>query len=373
MSEVVFKDIKLNDIFILKRGKVISKEYIKNFKGQYPVYSTQIDQPLGYITDNMYEGKFLIWNTDGLAGYIRIINGKFSITNIVGIMSFKEEFSHQNISLEYIKYHLEPIFRKNIKGRMGEKGKNEYSKLNSTMIKELDIKLPFPINDEGEIDLETQKVIANKYEKIMAMKELLKEKKNEIEALSISFLEDSDCKAMKITELFTPKLGDGKYTQKYCLQNSGEYPLYSGNTTQKFSLINKYNYEGEYLTWAKDGLAGYLMYHNEKFAITNHRGILIPTDQGQKINLKYIKIILEPIFRRNIKGRLGIEGKNEYTTLSKDMINKLQEKILIPIREDGSFDLEKQVEIASKHERLMEIKEKIVNQLNELLSKEIEI
>ena len=65
----------------------------------------------------------------------------------------------------------------------------------------------------------------------------------------------------------------------------------------KEELVNDYivptikagaKYEGEYLTWSKDGLAGYLMYHNEKFSITNHRGILIPIKECIDIDLKYI-------------------------------------------------------------------------------------
>ncbi|MCJ0053777.1 restriction endonuclease subunit S [Clostridioides difficile] len=374
MSEVVFKKVKFNDIFNLKRGKVISKEYIHNNKGDFPVYSTQLDDVFGYINDYIYDGKYLIWNTDGLAGYTRIIDGKFSITNIVGILVFKDNFKYkEDIYLEYVKSIIDPIFRVSIKGRIGNEGKNEYTKLNSTMIKSLDIDIPIPIKSNGMFDLEEQKRIANKYEIIRAKKEMLQRKIKDIEQIEVSFLERLNTKEISITELFDIKLGSGKYTKQFCINNKGKFPVYSGNTVGYFEKINEYDYNGEYLTWAKDGLAGYIMYHNEKFSITNHRGILMPTELCKGIDLNYIKIILEPIFRSNIKGRLGTEGKNEYTTLSKDMIKKIDEKIPIPVMENGEFDLEKQTLIAKKYSIIKNIKSNIIEKLNELINKDIKL
>lgn len=42
--------------------------------------------------------------------------------------------------------------------------------------------------------------------------------------------------------------------------------------------VATYDYDGEYLTWSKDGLAGYIMLHNRKFALTGHSGIPIKED-----------------------------------------------------------------------------------------------
>lgn len=115
------------------------------------------------------------------------------------------------------------------------------------------------------------------------------------------------------------------------------------------------------------------MHHNEKFSITNHRGILIPTEKCKNIDLQYIKLVLEPIFRDNIKGRLGLEGKNEYTTLSKDMINNIQQMIPIPIKETGDFDIDKQREISNKILRINKIKGKILKEIEMLINIEIEL
>ncbi len=168
-------DISFNELFKLERGRIISKNDVNNNKGDYPVYSTQ-KGIYGYINSYMKEGKYILWNTDGLAGYIKIANGKFSYTNIVGIMIPTNKYSIDAISFEYLKYYLEPIFRNNRKGRMGINGKNEYSKLNSTMIKNLDIKIPIPIKDDGSFDIEKQKEIAQKYATIEFIKQDLYKK-----------------------------------------------------------------------------------------------------------------------------------------------------------------------------------------------------
>ena len=114
------------------------------------------------------------------------------------------------------------------------------------------------------------------------------------------------------------------------------------------------------------------MYHNEKFSLTGHRGILIPTKKCNQIDLKYIKYVLEPIFRKNKKGRLGDLGKNEYTTLNPDMIKKLKDRIPIPIKDDGSFDLEAQKQIASRYAQIEMIKEKLTEKIERVINVSVE-
>lgn len=179
-------ELDFNEIFVLKRGKVISKTFIQNNKGDNPVYSTQLDKPFGYINTYMYDGEYLIWNTDGLGGYIRHVMGKFSITNIVGIMLLKDEYK-EKVNLEYVRRILQPIFRQNTKGRGGLNGKNEYTKLNSTMIEILNIKIPIPLHDNGEIDIEKQNLIVKKYNNITEIKKKLNEEIEKVLNIDIRF------------------------------------------------------------------------------------------------------------------------------------------------------------------------------------------
>lgn len=103
-----------------------------------------------------------------------------------------------------------------------------------------------------------------------------------------------------------------------------------------------------------------------KDSLTGHRGILIPTEKCKNIDLLYIKYILEPIFRASIKGRLGINGKNEYTTLNATMIKKIPQKLKIPIKADGIFDIEKQRELAQKYAVIDSIKDDVYKKIIQL-------
>ena len=51
----------------------------------------------------------------------------------------------------------------------------------------------------------------------------------------------------------------------------------------EFSFINSYDYDGKYVTWCIDGLAGYIKVIEGEFSITNHRGILIPKETKEQI------------------------------------------------------------------------------------------
>lgn len=173
-----------NKMFKLERGNVISKSDVNKNKGNYPVYSTQ-KETFGYINSFMKKGNYLLWNTDGLAGYIKKVNGEFSYTNIVGIMIPTGHYNMSLINLDYLKYYLEPIFRENRKGRFGINGKNEYTKLNQTMIKKIEIKIPIPTSKNGEFDLQKQKEIAQKIATLEKIKEDLIAKLIELVNISI--------------------------------------------------------------------------------------------------------------------------------------------------------------------------------------------
>lgn len=135
------------------------------------------------------------------------------------------------------------------------------------------------------------------------------------------------------------------------------------NRISEYARVNIAEYSGEYLTWCIDGLAGYIMYHNEKFSITCHRGILLPTDKCVDIDLRYIKYVLEPIFRKRKKGREGDMGKNEYTSLKPIAIKRMTDTIPIPVSEDGKYDFQKQKELADKYEQIEEIKRSIAQKI----------
>ena len=106
---------KLGEVADLVRGKVISKDYIRDNGGEYPVYSSQTanDGVLGCVSSYMFDGDYLTWTTDGAyAGTIFRRKGKFNITNVCGLIDIKDErldqcFLYYWLSLTAKSYVLE--------------------------------------------------------------------------------------------------------------------------------------------------------------------------------------------------------------------------------------------------------------------------
>lgn len=168
----------------------------------------------------------------------------------------------------------------------------------------------------------------------------------------------------KLTSLFTPKRGNSKYTKTFCFNNRGEYPIYSANNNEPLAYANFFDYDGSFLTISVNGIAGRITKKEGKFSINADRVILVPLVEN--IDLDYIRFTVEPILRSKIKGRMGHDGQNEFTKLPGGTIERV--KISIPIKEDGSFDLEAQQEIANKYRKIQQINSSIYQQIDELIN-----
>ena len=122
---------------------MLSKEYLSEHKGKYPVYSSQTKNngEIGQIDTFDYDGEYVTWTTDGAyAGTVFYRNEKFSITNICGLLNSKTD----KIINKFIFYWLQIEAKKHVKGGSGT------PKLMSNIM--ADIKVPVP-------SIETQKKI----------------------------------------------------------------------------------------------------------------------------------------------------------------------------------------------------------------------
>ncbi len=109
---------KIEDICDISRGIVMSKDFIKDNAGDYPVYSSQTenDGVLGKINTYKYDGEYLTWTTDGAnAGTVFRRSGKFSVTNVCGLLRIKEE----DILNDYLYYALSVEAKKHVNSGMG--------------------------------------------------------------------------------------------------------------------------------------------------------------------------------------------------------------------------------------------------------------
>lgn len=148
----------LSDVLdIVKGTSKYTRKYGNVNKGKYPVYSASSTTPLTHIDSFDYDGEYLSWSTNGFAGIVTILSGKFSINGDRGLLLPKAE----NLDIHYLKYTLEPIFRQLAKGRKGDHGEDEFTKLYPSMI--IDTDIPIPVGSEGEISLSAQQEISKSY------------------------------------------------------------------------------------------------------------------------------------------------------------------------------------------------------------------
>lgn len=366
MSKVRYEEFLLKDIFEPHQGNAIytKKAIVSNgWEGSVPVISsdTSNNGVLCYISKEYVREKDYIdypcitWTVDGQAGTLKTRFTPFVPNNHCGYLIPKRE----DLYLPYLEIVMQPLFYQRAKNSSNKK-------VGNNQIENLLIRIP--VNEQGRPDVDAQKRIADRFFLIEDQKQVLLGKIKELEKIAVILPQEKKIKWSYplVTDLFYPQGGNAEYTKVWVTENQGDIALYSGTTTGEYARINKADYNGEYLTWCIDGLAGYIMYHNESFSLTCHRGVLLPTEQCVNIDLRYIKYVLEPIFRRRKKGREGDLGKNEYTSLKPIAIKRMKDVIPIPVREDGTYDIDKQRELADKYEQIEEIKESLINKITEL-------
>lgn len=304
----------------------------------------------------------LAFSLTGSLGYVSVINSKCLVNQRVLVIKREVEYAKL---LDLVQPLIRSLDFTNYCYSMATSEANK----NISPKTILDYKITIYVNDDGTYDFEKQLELAKKYQEIEKQKRVLVNKAEELKKSKIIITSDSDIKYanVPITTLFTPKGGDMKLSKPYCKEHFGKYPVYSGSTSKEiFGSVDTYAYDGDYLTWVVDGLAGYVMKLTGQFSITCHRGILIPTKECKDIDLLYVKYMIEPIFRKRARGRIGINGKNEYTALKPTHIVNYNDSILIPIDEKGNYDLKKQQDLAMKYATIETIKENIYNQIYSL-------
>ena len=134
---------KVGDIANISRGKVMSKDFLKENAGEYPVYSSQTENEgkLGSINTYMYDGEYLTWTTDGAnAGTVFFRSGKFSVTNVCGVIDNTSE----DVDIKYLYYVLNREAPSYVNSGMGN------PKLMSNVMARISLPVP-PLEIQREI------------------------------------------------------------------------------------------------------------------------------------------------------------------------------------------------------------------------------
>lgn len=144
--EVEWKPLAYSEYGVaeLSRGRVMSKEYLINNAGEYPVYSSQTanNGEIGKIRTFDYDGEYVTWTTDGAnAGTVFHRTEKFSITNVCGLIRIKNT---KVLNYKFLFYWLSIEAKKYVYSGMGN------PKLMSNQIAKIPIPIP-PLETQQEI------------------------------------------------------------------------------------------------------------------------------------------------------------------------------------------------------------------------------
>ncbi|OBW92959.1 hypothetical protein QV01_03600 [Gallibacterium genomosp. 3] len=134
----------LGEVCHLQRGRVISKQYLDENSGEYPVYSSQTvnNGEIGKINTFDFEGEYLSWTTDGAnAGTVFYRTGKFSITNVCGLVTIKDDLK---LNYKFLFYWLSIEAKKYVYSGMGN------PKLMSNQMEKVLIPIP-PLAEQDRI------------------------------------------------------------------------------------------------------------------------------------------------------------------------------------------------------------------------------
>ena len=144
LEKVGFEWKYLTQVADLTRGRVISKEYLSDNVGDYPVYSSQtVDNgEIGKIDSFDFDGEFVSWTTDGAnAGTVFYRSGKFSITNVCGLIKIK---NNPELNYKFLFYWLSIEAKKHVYSGMGN------PKLMSHQMEKIKIPIP-PLSIQTKI------------------------------------------------------------------------------------------------------------------------------------------------------------------------------------------------------------------------------
>ncbi len=369
--KITHKDFPLSQLFDIERGlSKYTKRYGNLHKGEYPVFSASNNAPLTHIDSFDFDGDYLTWAANGFAGYIKNISGRFSINADRGLLKPKIE----NLNIKYIKYKLEPVLRNLAKGRKGEKGEDEFTKVYPSMLESLSISMP--VDSHGKIDIPTQDEAVEKIIFIEEIKQRIEEHKDKIELLSVEIdLAESDSINIPITDKNYFNLQRGKRITKTTIdENKGAISVYSssknrdsvlGHISEKYLIQNDLTlYTKPSVLFNLDGSVGYCFLRNDgKYSFIDVVASIMP--KSDNIDLEFLLYKLREEILKT--------GANYQSKLYFNKIKNYGVSVRIPTNSEGKPDLQAQKEIAQKYRKVEEIKESINKELEKILELQIEI
>jgi restriction endonuclease S subunit len=232
------------------------------------------------------------------------------------------------------------------------------------------VEVRIPVDENGDYDLQSQQRLATVFTFMNEMRGELQQWHRELDDCIISAaLDGYTMRGYPLKDILAPIKGKSIYTKKYGESNKGDYPVYSASSNRPLTHIDTYDFCGTYLSWATNGFAGTVSILTDRFSINGDRGILLP--KREDVDIQYLRYILQPLFRRLAKGRVGDRGADEFTKLYPSMIADVQ--VPLPVDENGEISLMEQQEIAAIYATIEQYKREVLERLNTLITQKVEL
>jgi len=294
----------IQDLCNISRGRVMSKDYIKNNIGDFPVYSSQTENngELGKIATYDFDGEYLTWTTDGAnAGSVFYRNGKFSVTNVCGLL----EVINRKITTNFLYYVLSVEAPKYVNSGMGN------PKLMSNVMSRIKVPVP-PI----EVQREIVNILDTFEEHIECLKKELILREESYESIMHQLLKKENFKNFDALENYCSFEKGKTPIQK---NKPGNYPLVA--TTEHLQTSENYQFDCEAVCLPLISARGHgvasitrIYYQSGKFALGNILCAIIPKDDQIKAEflrnyLFYHKdTLLVPLMRGGANVALTIDS-----------------------------------------------------------------
>ncbi|EFE7685112.1 restriction endonuclease subunit S [Escherichia coli] len=365
--------LPLGEVSALRRGRVMSKGYLTENFGPYPVYSSQTanNGKIGSINTFDFDGEYISWTTDGAnAGTVFYRTGKFSITNVCGLITLKSKYS---LIYKFLFYWLTIEAKKHVYSGMGN------PKLMSHQVENIPVPIPCPDNPEKSLAIQSEIVrILDKFTaltaELTAELNMRKKQYNYYRDQLLSFDEEQEKpiyleKLLDGVEVEWKLLGDASFFEianngrkpvKSSLRIAGKTPYYGANNIQDY--VDGYTHDGEYVLIAEDGSASLenysIQYATGKFWANNHVHVVRgKTRVNSRFLFHYLHIVnFIPFLTGGVRAKLT---KGQLIEIS----------VPIPCPDNTEKSLAIQAEIV----RILDKFDTLTNSITEGLPREIEL
>ena len=224
----------------LTRGRVISKEYLANNLGDYPVYSSQTvnNGEIGKINSFDFDGEFVSWTTDGAnAGTVFYRSGKFSITNVCGLIKIQNNLE---LNYKFLFYWLSIEAKNHVYSGMGN------PKLMSHQMEKILIPIP-PLSVQTEI----VKIL----DALTALTSELTLRRKQYEYYREKLLSEEELEKVgfewKTLDQISENLDSKRKPITSGLRTSGKIPYYGASGIVDY--VKDYIFDGDFLLISEDG------------------------------------------------------------------------------------------------------------------------